>query len=436
MSSKLALFGGPPIKTKKYPCNITTGEEEKKEVIKVLQKGLLSEFEGTNNKYFFGGEQVKLLEKEWAEKFKAKFAVSFNSATSALYAAIGACEIGPGDEVIITPYTMTATAAAILVYNAIPVFSDIELEHYNLDPEILETKVTPRTKAIFVAHIFGHPADMDPIMQLAEKYGLKVIEDAAQSPGALYKGRLTGTIGDIGVYSLNSNKMIQCGEGGIAVTNDEYLAERLRLIRNHAEAVIASGRKTKNLVNMIGWNYRMNEIEAAIAREQLKKLNPLLESRLELVNYLNGKLKEVDGINIPKVRENSTHVYYRYALKIDLNKINIRAPLFVKALNAEGMDFYVSYMKPLYLQPLYQKQIGYGDKGCPFKCPFYEGSVDYSKGICPNAELLEDIIISTEVVRPPQTAKDMDEIATAIKKVIDNEDELSKLDLRKDVEMP
>ena len=426
MPSKLALFGGLPIRTKKYAPHITTGEEEKKAVLKVLDRGILSEFEGTNNEYFLGGEQVRLLEEEWAEKFGVKYAVSFNSATSALYAAVGACEIGPGDEVIITPNTMSATATAILVYNAIPVFSDVELEHYNLDPDVLEGKITPRTKTIFAVHIFGHPVDMNPIMQIADKYNLRVIEDAAQSPGAIYNGKLTGTIGDIGVYSLNCNKVIQCGEGGIAVTDDDDLAERLRLIRNHAEAVIASGRKTKNLINMIGWNYRMTEIEAAIAREQLRKLDALNEARIRLVNYLNDKLIGIEGINIPTVRGNSTHVYYRYALKIDLSKLPIKALLFVKALNAEGMDFYVSYMKPLYLQPLYQNQIGYGDKGCPFKCSFYKGQVSYQKGICPNAEMLEDIVISTEIVRPPQTFKDIDEISSAIKKIIDNRDDLLK----------
>lgn len=426
MSQKLALLGGTPIRTRKYAPHITTGEEEKKAVLKVLERGILSEFEGTNNEYFLGGEQVKLLEEEWAEKFGVKYAVSFNSATSALYAAVGACEVGPGDEVIITPYTMSATAAAILVYNAIPVFSDVEFEHYNLDPDVLESKITPRTKAIFVVHIFGHPADMTPIMNIANKYRIKVIEDAAQSPSALYNGKLTGTIGNIGVYSLNCNKVIQCGEGGIAVTDSEELAEKLRLIRNHAEAVIASGRKTKSLINMIGWNYRMTEIEAAIAREQLKKLDTFNEARLKLVNYLNDKLKDIDGISIPKVRGNSTHVYYRYAIKIDVDRIGVKAPLFVKALNAEGMDFYVSYMKPLYLQPLYQNQIGYGDKGCPFKCPFYQGQINYQRGICPNVEMLENIVISTEIVRPPQTTKEMNEIAAAIKKVIDNKDELQE----------
>ena len=160
--------------------------------------------------------------------------------------------------------------------------------------------------------------------------------------------------------------------------------------------------------------------------KSLKKLDLLTKERLKLVNYLNDNLKDIEGIKIPVKRNNSTHVYYRYALKIDLDRIRIKAPLFASALNAEGMDFYVGYMRPLYLQPLYQNKILYGDKGCPFTCPYYKGNVDYSKGICPNAELLEDIVISTEIVRPPQTIEDMDDIIYAIKKVLSNKDELLK----------
>lgn len=426
MTSELALLGGEPVRIKKYPLHITTGEEEKRAAIGVLDKGILSFFEGTNNERFLGGEQVNLLEKEWANRFRVKFAVSFNSATSALYASIGACEIGPGDEVITTPFTMTATAASILGYNAIPVFSDVELKTYCLDPDVLEKNITAQTRAILVVHIFGHSADMDRIMALGRKYNLKIIEDAAQSPTTLYKGALVGTIGDIGIYSLNCNKHIQCGEGGIAVTNNEDLAERLRLIRNHAEAVIASGRKIKSIVNMLGWNYRMNEIEAAIAREQLKKLDSLIKARLKLVNYLNNRLKDIDGIILPTVKDYSTHGYYVYSLRIDVDKLGIRAPLFAKALNAEGIDFYRSFVKPLYLQPLYQHQILYGDKGCPFKCPLYKRKANYSRGICPNAERLEEMVISTEIVRPPQTESDMDEIVFAIKKVIENKEQLRK----------
>ncbi len=426
MHAKLALLGGKPLRTKGYPVHATTGEEEKKAVLAVLERAILSEFEGTNNQYFLGGEQVKALEGEWAEKFGVRYAVSFNSATSALFAAVGACAVGPGDEVLITPFTMSATATAILAFNGIPVFADVELDHYNLDPAGLEERITARSRAIFVTHIFGHPAAMGPIMDLAKKHGLRVIEDAAQSPGALYNGKLSGTIGAIGVYSLNCNKVIQCGEGGIAVTDDDDLAQRLRLIRNHGEAVIAAGMAVGSLVNMIGGNYRMTEIEAAIAREQLRKLDDLTQRRRELVSYLNERLRGIPGLGLPGARPDSTHVYYRYALKIDREVIPIDAPLFVKALNAEGLDFYVSYMKPLYLQPLYQRRIGYGDKGCPFSCPFYRGEVSYERGICPQAEELEKMVISTEIVRPPQTFADMEEIARGVEKVLAEKDQLLK----------
>lgn len=423
---RLALLGGPAVRKRPYAPHITTGEAEIAAVNKVMRRGVLSEFEGTNNRYFLGGQQVRLLEEEWARKFKSRYAVTFNSATSALYASIGACGIGPGDEVVITPYTMSATPTAILAYNAIPVFSDVELEHYNLDPRILEKRITPRTRAIFVVHIFGHPADMAPIMKIARKRNLYVIEDAAQAPGARYHGKLAGAIGDIGIFSLNSNKVIQCGEGGVAVTDSKTLASKLRLIRNHAEAVIASGFKVDSLINMVGFNYRMNEVEAAIARVQLKRLDNLNSRRLRLVTYLNKKLARIDGLSIPLPEKGSTHVYYRYAIRIDPEVVGMRAPLLVRALNAEGMDFYVSYMKPLYLQPLYQSRIAYGKKGCPFTCPMYKGRVDYSKGLCPNTERLGDIIVSTEIVRPPQTFKDMDEIVCAIEKVVANKDQLRK----------
>jgi len=423
---KLALHGGKPVRNKPYPPNITTAEEEISAVIQVMKKGVLSDFEGANTKYFMGGEQIKLLEKEWAERFGVKYAVTVNSATSGLYAAIGAAGIGPGDEVIVTPWTMTATAAAILVYNAIPVFCDITTETFNIDPAKLESLINERTKAIMVVHIFGNPADMDEIMRIAKKHNLTVIEDVAQAPLALYHGRLTGTIGHMGVFSLNSNKIIQAGEGGIVTTDDDELANRLQLIRNHAEAAIATGKKVKSLVNMLGWNYRMNEIEAAIARVQLTKIEDLLERRRALVAHLEKQLKKIPGIITPVVKNNTTHSYYRYALKLDPEKISVPAQIFVKALQSEGIDFYPSY-DLLYLQPLYQQRIVYGAEGCPFTCHHYTGNVDYSKGICPNAEALGSQVFSTEIVRPPMTISDMDEIVHAFEKIMSNIEHLQKI---------
>lgn len=425
---KLALFGGAPIRTTPYLWHITTGAEEKLAVMRVMDRGLLSEYEGTNNQYFMGGPEVQALEKEWAAHFKVKHALAVNSATSGLFAAAGACGFGPGDEVIVTPFTMSATPSAILAYNAIPVFADVDPITFNLDPDDVERKITPRTKAIYVVHIFGHPAPMDRIMAIAKKHGLKVVEDAAQSPMAKFGNIYTGGIGDLGVFSLNCNKHIQCGEGGIVTTNDDALAERVALIRNHAEAVVNSGRKYDSLVSMLGSNYRMNEIEAAISREQLKKLPTLLHERLALVDRLNREVKKVGGYFIPEVKAGATHVYYRYGLLLDPAVWQgVKAPQVVKALNAEGMDFYVSYMKPLYRQPLYRQQVLFGEQGCPFACPLYKGKVNYAEGICPVAENLENVLISTEIVRPKQTLGDMDEIAAALKKVLDNREQVKSI---------
>ena len=199
--SELAINGGQPLRVKPWLDNFTMAEEEKQAVLRVMDSGYLSLFEGSHTPdmpfSFKGGPEVQSLEEEWGDYYGIKHSISVNSATSGLYAAIGALEIGYGDEVIVSPYTMTACAIAPLVYGAIPVFADVELESGSLDPKSILEKVTPRTKAILVVHQFGIPANMDAIMEIAKKYGLKVIEDCAQAHGAKYKNKYVGTLGDI-----------------------------------------------------------------------------------------------------------------------------------------------------------------------------------------------------------------------------------------------
>lgn len=421
----LALFGGSPVRTKGYPPHVTTGPEERAAVLRVMDNGILSDFEGSNNQWFLGGTEVKAFEREWADYYGCKHAVTMNSATSALMAAVAAVEVGPGDEVITTPWTMVATATAIIVNHGVPVFCDIEPDTFCMSPESLEKKITPRTKAIMPIHIYGHPAPMDEIMAIARKHKLAVIEDAAQSPGVTYRGKMTGCIGDMGIHSLNNHKIIQTGEGGVVTTNDDDLALRLQLIRNHAEAVVATGMPVKSLVNMVGWNYRMNELEAAIGREQLKKLKSLVDQRLELVTYLNEKLSKYEGLVMPAVHENCTHAFYRYPLRLDTSKVKIPAPRIVEALNAEGMDFYAGYM-PINKFPIYQQLTAFGDKGCPFKCPHYTGGTpDYTLDSLPNVVHAMNWSFSTEVIHPPLKLADMDEIDRAFGKVWSNLDRLS-----------
>lgn len=424
---KLALFGGKPVRKKPYPPHITTGKEEIEAGIKVLKTGILSDFEGSNNQWFLGGPRVKEMEKFWASYFGVKCAISMNSATSGLFAAVGAAGVGPGDEVITTPWTMTATATAIVVNNAVPIFADIEPDTFCISPEDIKRKISPRTKAIIPVHIYGYPADMDPIMKIAEEHNLIVIEDSAQSPGARYKGRLTSTIGHMGIHSLNCHKLIQTGEGGVVVTNNDDFALKLQMIRNHAEAVVATGMKVKSIVNMVGWNYRLNEIEAAMAIIQLKKLKRLQKQRTRLANYLTKKLSKFAGLLLPAIKPDCDHTFYRYAVRLDPKVIPVSAPTFVKALNAEGLDWYAGY-HPLNMYPMYQEKTAFGNLGCPFACPHYKGEPDYSLDSLPNVRHHLKYSFSTENVRPPLTYEDMDLMIEGFEKVFQNIDRLEEFE--------
>lgn len=418
---KLAFFGGKPVNKNPFPLSNTIGEDEKREAMRVLNSGILSGFLGRHSDRFLGGPMVKRLEKAFTDYFKVGFAVSMNSATSCLHAAVASLGIGPGDEVIVSPYTMTATASAILMNNAIPVFADIDPDIFCIDPKRIEKLITSRTKAIMVVHLFGHPADMNRIMDIAKRHNLKVIEDSAQSPAALYKGKFTGTFADIGIFSLNYHKTIQTGEGGIAVTNDERLALRLQLIRNHGEAVIDDMTSLDEEINVLGWNYRLPEIEAAIGFTQLKRLEELSLHRVKLANYLTEKLRNFSGITPPKVSEDARHVYYLYVMKFNEKKIGISRDLFVKAAKAEGIPLTAGYMRPLYLQSIYQKKKAYGDKKCPFVCAYYHKDIRYKKGLCPVTERLEEKeVMTTNITRIPLTYREVDIFVRTIEKVFNN----------------
>jgi perosamine synthetase len=425
----LALKGGKPVRTKLFPAYNTIGEAEKSAVLRVLESGNLSQFLGAWHKDFFGGPTVQKFENDWKKAFGSKYAISVNSNTSGLFAAIGACGIKAGDEVIVSPYTMSASALAPIIYGAVPVFADVDDLNYGLSPESIEKCITPRTKAIIVVHLFGNPAKMDEIMTIANKYNLKVIEDCAQAPMALYKGKPVGTIGDIGIFSLNYHKHIHTGEGGILTTNNEQIAERIYLIRNHGENIVEP-KGVQDVFNTHGFNFRMTEIEAAIGIEQLKKLPSLIEERLDNVKYFTNELKKIDGLTAPFVEFEGKHVFYLHALKFDKSIIGIDRNKFVDAVKAEIPSAILredtplmgsGYVRPLYLQPLYQQRATH----CSFNCEKYKGQVNYNKGICPNAEKLHyEELITHEYIRPGMTKEDLMDVINAIDKVCKNIHEL------------
>lgn len=418
--SQLALFGGEPVRDTKFPQYNTIGNEERKAVLEVLDSGILSKFLAKWGPDYYGGPKVLQLEREWENHFKVKHAISVNSATSGLYTAVGAAGVGPGDEVIVSPYTMSASATAALIYGAIPVFADIDPDIFCITPESIENLISSCTKAIIVVDIFGHPADMDEIMEIARDNNLIVIEDAAQSPGALYKGRYAGTLADIGIFSLNYHKTIHCGEGGVIVTDNEELAERSRMIRNHAEGAVKD-KKTVNLINMIGFNYRMTEIEAAIAFEQLKKLESLVEARIVAANYLTHHLQNFEGIQPPIVRNNVKHSYYVYPIRYNAETIGLSRERFIEVINAEGIPMYNGYTEPIYLEPVYQNRIAYGKDGFPFTYSGYYGNVDYRKGICPVTErMFYQELMFTDICHANVIKSDLEDVITAFEKVFSN----------------
>ena len=323
-----AILGGEPLRPEgQKPYNMI-GEREKAAVMEVLDSGELSGFVASPGDGFWGGPRVRALEDAFKGYFGVRRALAVNSATSALHCAVAATGVGPGDEVIVTPYTMSATATAILMTGAVPVFADVEDLTFGLDPVSVVENITPQTRGIMAVNLFGHPCRLDELRAVADRHGLFLIEDNAQAPDAVYHDRKTGTIGDAGIFSFNRHKVMQSGEGGVLVTDDEAMATKAALVRNHGEAVVKDF-GIDDLVNAVGLNYRMTEIEAAIAGVQFHRLRELNARRTANAERLTSGLADVDGISAPVVAAGCTHVYYLYVMKYDAEAVGIPRALFL-----------------------------------------------------------------------------------------------------------
>jgi len=413
---KLALLGGKPVCTdifSKYgDYNMTFTDEEVKAATEVVKDGYLCADRG--------GIKVPEFEEKFADYHQTKKAVAVASGTAALFIAVAAAGIGPGDEVIVPAYTFISTAICALMRNAIPVFVDIDPKTLTIDPEKIEEKVTSRTRAIIPVHLNGHPAHMNEIMAIAKKHNLILIEDCAQAHGAKYRGRLVGTIGDMGVFSFQQKKNLTTGDGGMLITNNEELAKKACSFRSFGYS--------EDGITVLGGMHRMTELEAAIGIVQLRKLDYSNTVRLENAEYLSYQLKDLPGIRKPYVSNEVKHVYYNYCPAFIEEEVGISREKFIQAVRAEGVPLTTGYDEPLYNYPLFRKQSVYR-VGCPFVCSFYKVDEDkkkhlYENEFCPNTE---ERIYRTNLelkVHPLRTREDMKIVIEAFKKVIGNVDQL------------
>ena len=295
-----------------------------------------------------GGKRVQEFEGKVRSLVGTKYVVAVNSGTAALHTALMALGVKPGDEVVVPSLTFVATANVVLACGAKPVFVDIRKD-YNMDPASFRKALTRRTRAVIPVHVYGYPADMDEIREIATRRRVAVIEDAAESLGATYKGTQTGKLSDAGCFSMYATKVVTSGEGGAISTDDADLATKLRLVRNHG---MVHGYDTR----MLGFNYRLPEVSAAIASVQMDKLPSFLRARAKNAKYLTERVSTVPGVEFTQNAEDRTHVYYLYTLRLKRKRDEV-----VKALNSSGVGAAVYWKIPVHRVPLYAK-LGYGRK--------------------------------------------------------------------------
>lgn len=325
-----------------YMAKPVIGEEEIQEVEAVLRSGQISD-----------GEVVRKFEREFAAFIGTEHAVAVNSGTAALYVALLAHGVGPGDEVITTPFTFVATANAILLTGARPVFADIQPDTFNMDPRSARRKVTTSTKAIMPVHLYGRPADMDGLMKVADEFNLALIEDACQAHGAEYHRKKVGSLGT-GCFSFYPTKNMTTGEGGIITTNDSQIAASARLVVNH-------GQTKRYYHEVIGYNYRMTNISGALGSCQLKKLPYLNEIRIKNAKTLTDGLQGIEGLLLPDISNHDIkHVFHQYTVRLT-DKFPVSRDVFRDSLREKGMLTEVYYPIPIHKQPLYGK-LGYHDQ--------------------------------------------------------------------------
>jgi perosamine synthetase len=419
MPGTLAISNGVPVlKRSDYRNWPIITDDDRRLINEVLDRGIVA-----------GGTapQVSALEKEWAAYVGSQYCLTTTSGTAALHMALAAVGAGPGDEVITSAFTFLASASCALHQNAIPVFVDIDPRTYNLDPCRLEAAITERTKVIIPVHIQGLPADLDPIMEIARKHGIFVIEDACQAHGALYKGRKVGSIGDVGTFSLNNFKNLCGGEGGLFTTDREEYLNKGMLIRCFGDEVDEVSHRRIYNASILGYMYRNQELPAALARAQLMHLDERNEVRIANANYLTTELSRIPGVIPPYCPPECRHVYFMYNVRFDPAAAGVdceprRFRIAVeKALYKEGVLVGQWQTMPVPAQDIFQSQLGYGHSNYPWAVNKAKGiEYDYCVDNYPVAKKLCDTYTIVHGVHAPNGIELMKKIVEAFDKVFRN----------------
>ena len=445
-ATDLAILGGAPVRMRPFQVEPLVDSDEEAMVLAAIRDKNFSRYIGSNAPdiektlrmtsaeaasigdywHYLGGSNVRAFAAEFAAAFGAPYAIPVNSATTGLSVALAAAGVGPGDEVIVPAISFSATASAVLLFNSIPVFADVDPATFCIDPHAVRAAIGPRTKAILPVHLAGNVADMHEILAIAREHGLVVIEDAAQAPGASWNGQKAGTLGAAGVFSFQQSKNIMTGEGGMIVTSDPEVARRCRLIINHGEVIFDAHHTADDLANIVGCNFRMPELCAAVGRAQLRKLDTVNEWRTRNADILRDGLSGLPGLRLPpSQREGNVarDVPHMFVALHDAKSMGIGRSIFVAALRAEGIPVGTGYVRPMYANPTFLKGIAFGRDGCPWTCQCDGGAVRvyrYEMGMCPVAErLLDEEFLWFYHVAYPSTEADMADIIAAVRKVVD-----------------
>ncbi len=399
IKEKLAIDGGRPLRTRPFGPQWLFGEGDKRQLVEVIEN---AQAHGWRNRI-----KVEAFEKAFAQKHGVKHAKAVNTGTSACHTAIAAIDPEPGDEVITTPVTAIGTVSGVVLQNAIPVFADMDPDTFNIDPEDIERKITARTRAIMIVHLFGNPCDMDAILAIGRSHGIPVIEDCSQAHLARYQGRLVGTMGDIGVFSLGG-KTLTTDQGGMVITDNDDLFERAR--------DFASGGG-----GSLGDAHRFTNLEAAVGLAQLEGWDEATRVRLRTAAVLDEVMEGLPGFTPQKVRPGDVNSYYVYGYKIEEAEAGVPPAQFSEAVRAEGIpDCYPPYAGgvPMYKTGMFVNEHTYGRSRYPFVDEQGRRRVDYTKVRLPN---IESELPKTGFIlfRNSYTEDDARDIAAAMKKVSD-----------------